>query len=131
MPIYKYIANRALTLIENILLGVKLSEYHTGYRGWTREVLETLPLEACSDDFVFDNEMIAQAVHYGYRLGEISCPTRYFDDASSINFSRSVKYGFGVLETALKFRLHQLGVYKSKLFIDPRRPLRSAEGGSE
>ena len=116
MPVYKYVANRGLTAIENLLLGVKLSEFHTGYRGWTREVLETLPLEACSNDFVFDNQMIAQVVHYGFRIGELSCPARYFAEASSINFSRSVVYGIGVLETAIKFRLHRMGAIRSPLF---------------
>lgn len=129
MPLYKYIANRVLTAMENVLLGIKLSEYHTGYRAWSKEVLETLPLDVCSDDFVFDNQMIAQAVHYGFRIGEISCPTRYFEEASSINFSRSVTYGLGVLGTAMTFRLHQMGLTKSPLFsAHPRRPLRSAEG---
>lgn len=116
MPLYKYVANRGLTMIENLLLGVKLSEFHTGYRAWTSEVLEMLPLEACSDDFVFDNQMIAQAVHYGFRIGELSCPARYFADASSINFSRSVVYGMGVLDTAVRFRLHRMGVLRSPLF---------------
>lgn len=118
MPLYKYIANRALTFIENILLGQKLSEYHTGYRAWSRAVLEKLPLLACSDDFVFDNQMIAQAVHFGFPMGEISCPTKYFDDASSINFRRSVTYGFGVLGTALRYRLNKAGLIKSALFAD-------------
>jgi glycosyltransferase involved in cell wall biosynthesis len=118
MPLYKYIANRLLTLVENMLLGIKLSEYHTGYRAWTREVLERLPLRACSDDFVFDNQMIAQAVQFGFRIGEISCPTRYFAEASSINFRRSVIYGFGVLRTALEFRLHRLGFYRAPIFED-------------
>ena len=110
MPLWKYIANRGLTLTENMLLGQKLSEYHTGYRAWSRTVLERLPLERCSDDFVFDNQMIAQAIHAGFQIGEISCPTRYFDEASSINFRRSVQYGFGVLDTALRFRLARAGV---------------------
>jgi glycosyltransferase involved in cell wall biosynthesis len=121
MPLYKYVANRALTFVENILLGQKLSEYHTGYRAWSREVLEKLPLLTCSDDFVFDNQMIAQAVHFGYSIGEISCPTKYFDDASSINFRRSVTYGFGVLGTALEYRLNKMGLSKSKLFEDDRQ----------
>jgi hypothetical protein len=90
MPFYKYLANRFLTLAENLALGVKLLEYHTGYRAFSRQVLESLPLDANSDDFVFDNEMLAQAVHFGFRIGEISCPTKYFKDASSINFRRSV-----------------------------------------
>lgn len=118
MPLYKYVANRMLTFVENILLGQKLSEYHTGYRAWSRAVLEKLPLLSCSDDFVFDNQMIAQAVHFGFPIGEISCPTKYFDDASSINFRRSVTYGFGVLSTALRFRLNKMKLGKSELFAD-------------
>jgi glycosyltransferase involved in cell wall biosynthesis len=105
MPIYKYISNRVLTLIQNLLIGQKLSEYHTGYRAWSRAVIERLPLLSCSDDFVFDNQMIVQAMYFGFRIGEISCPTKYFDDASSINFRRSVVYGIGVLTTALQFLL--------------------------
>jgi glycosyltransferase involved in cell wall biosynthesis len=105
MPIYKYISNRVLTLIQNLLIGQKLSEYHTGYRAWSRAVIERLPLLSCSDDFVFDNQMIVQAMYFGFRIGEISCPTKYFDDASSINFKRSVVYGIGVLTTALQFLL--------------------------
>lgn len=116
MPLYKYIANRGLTFVENILLGEKLSEYHTGYRAFSRKVLETLPLDRCSDDFVFDNQMIAQAVAWGMRIGEISCPTRYFEEASSINFRRSVVYGFGVLDTALGYRLHRMGLSRSPLY---------------
>ena len=116
MPLYKYIANRFLTFIENLVLGIKLSEYHTGYRAFSRTVLETLPLSKNSDDFVFDNEMLAQAVYFGFRIGEISCPTRYFEDASSINFSRSVKYGFGVLHTTFKYLLAKLGVKSFSLF---------------
>lgn len=105
MPVYKYIANRFLTLVQNLLIGQKLSEYHTGYRAWSRAVIERLPLLSCSDDFVFDNQMIVQAVYFGFRIGEISCPTRYFDEASSINFRRSVVYGVGVLSTAMGFLL--------------------------
>ncbi len=116
MPLYKYISNRFLTFFENVMLGVKLSEYHTGYRAFSREVLESLPIERNSDDFVFDNEMLAQAVFFGFEIGEISCPTRYFEEASSINFSRSVKYGLGVLSTALKFVLQKAGVLSSPLF---------------
>jgi glycosyltransferase involved in cell wall biosynthesis len=123
MPLYKYIANRFLTLVENILLGYKLSEYHTGYRAFSREVLESLPLEANSDDFVFDNEMLAQAIFFGYRVGEISCPTRYFAEASSINFRRSVKYGFGVLATSLKFRLEKMHLGSFRIFNDGRNRL--------
>jgi len=118
MPLYKYVANRMLTFVENILLGQKLSEYHTGYRAWSRAVLEKLPLLSCSDDFVFDNQMIAQAVHFGFPIGEISCPTKYFDEASSINFRRSVTYGFGVLGTAMQFRLNKMKLAKSELFKD-------------
>jgi len=116
MPIYKYVANRFLTLVENMLLGVKVSEYHTGFRAFGRNVLEMIPLERNSDDFVFDNEMLVQAVYFGFRIGEISCPTRYFEDASSINFTRSVTYGFGVLSTAMKYRLQKSGVRKDSIF---------------
>jgi len=116
MPLYKYVANRFLTLVENLALGVKLSEYHTGYRAFSREVLETLPLGENSDDFVFDNEMLAQSVYFGFRIGEISCPTRYFTDASSINFRRSVKYGIGVLVTSAKYLLQKSGLMKVSIF---------------
>lgn len=118
MPYYKYVSNRALTAFENIFLGLKLSEYHTGYRTFTRQVLETLPLLECSDDFVFDNQMLAQAAMFGFRIGEISCPTRYFAEASSINFRRSVVYGMGVLSTSLKYRLHKSKLKRNPLF-DP------------
>jgi glycosyltransferase involved in cell wall biosynthesis len=127
MPLWKYVANRFLTLVENILLGVKLSEYHTGYRAFARRVLETLPLEENSDDFVFDNEMLAQAVAFRWRIGEISCPTRYFPEASSISFGRSVRYGFGVLGTAIRFRLHTWGLGKSPLFDPMGRRLKIGE----
>jgi glycosyltransferase involved in cell wall biosynthesis len=116
MPIYKYLANRFLTLFQNILLKAKLSEYHTGFRGFTREVIEKLPLLANSDDFVFDNQMLTQAIAFGFSIGEISCPTRYFPEASSINFSRSVKYGFGVLRTSICFRLWKWGLLRNRLF---------------
>ena len=116
MPMYKYFSNRVLTLIENILLGQKISEYHTGYRAFSRELLLNLPLHQCSNDFVFDNEMIAQAVYFGYSVGEISCPTKYFAEASSINFSRSVRYGFGVLRTALSFRLQKMRLGRFRIF---------------
>ncbi len=116
MPLYKYVSNRVLTLFQNILLNFKLSEDHTGFRAFTREVLEALPLEANSDEFLFDNQMLAQAVHFGFRVGEISTPTRYFAEASSINFARSVKYGLGVLSTSLKFRMHRMGLAKSSIF---------------
>lgn len=116
MPLYKYVANRALTLLENILLGEKFSEYHTGYRAFSKELLKTLPLDANSDDFVFDNQMIAQAQWAGFRLGEISCPTKYFAEASSINFRRSCVYGLGVLRTAITYRLCRWGLHSSVLF---------------
>jgi glycosyltransferase involved in cell wall biosynthesis len=116
MPVYKYISNRFLTFVENILLRVKLSEYHTGFRAFSRQVLETLPLKKNSDDFVFDNEMLAQSIYFGFKIGEISCPTKYFADASSINFSRSVKYGVGVLATALKYRLAKSGIKNFVIF---------------
>jgi glycosyltransferase involved in cell wall biosynthesis len=116
MPRYKYVANRLLTAFQNLLMGAKLSEYHTGYRAWSRKVLEQLPLLACSDDFVFDNEMIAQAVWARFRLGEISCPTKYFPEASSINFRRSCIYGLGVLRTAITYRLCRLELWTSSLF---------------
>lgn len=116
MPLYKYIANRFLTLFENILLGHKLSEYHTGYRAFSREVLERLPLEENSNDFVFDNQMLAQIIWYGYRIGELSCPTKYFPEASSINFRRSSVYGLGVLKTAVQFRLQKWGICSSRIF---------------
>lgn len=113
MPLYKYVSNRALTAFQNLLLGSKLSEFHTGYRAFSRNVLETLPLLANSDDFVFDNQMLAQAVAFGFRIGEISCPTKYFPEASSINFSRSVKYGVGVLATSIEYRAWRHGVRSS------------------
>ena len=121
MPRYKYVANRALTLTQNLLMAAKLSEYHSGYRAWTRRVLERLPLERCSDDFVFDNQMLAQTLHHGFRIGEISCPTRYFAEASSINFQRSVTYGVGVLRTACQYRLHRMGLRRDGLFDDALR----------
>lgn len=116
MPVYKYVSNRALTLIENLLLGSKLSEFHTGFRAFSRKMLTDLPLGENSDDFVFDNQMLAQAIYESYSIGEISCPTRYFPEASSINFARSCTYGFGVLGTALLFRLQKWGLARSRLF---------------
>lgn len=118
MPIWKYIANRGLSLIENVLMGAKLSEYHTGYRAFSRQLLEILPLENNSDDFVFDNQMLAQILWHGYTIAEVSCPTKYFAEASSINFFRSVKYGFGCLQTALVYRLARSGLIKSAMFAD-------------
>lgn len=116
MPLWKYIANRALTFVENLLLGAKLSEYHTGYRAFSAEVLRRLDLAVNSDDFVFDNQMLAQILWHGFTIGEVSCPTKYFAEASSINFRRSVQYGLGCLATALAYRLAKLGWCRSKLF---------------
>jgi len=116
MPLYKYVANRFLTALQNLFLGVKLSEYHTGFRAFSRELLQKLPLLENSDDFVFDNQMIAQAVMFGFNIGEISCPTKYFKEASSINFKRSVKYGLGVLSTTVSFVAHKWGVIRAPRF---------------
>ncbi len=116
MPIWKYISNRFLTFTENILLGAKLSEYHTGYRAFSRELLEQLPLENNSDDFVFDNQMLAQIIWLGYTIAEVSCPTKYFAEASSINLIRSVKYGFGCIATAILFRCAKSNLISSTLF---------------
>ncbi len=123
MPLYKYIANRLLTLVENLLIGAKLSEFHTGYRAFSRRVLEELPLNENSDDFVFDNQMLCQAVYWGFPVGEISCPTRYFEEASSINLARSCVYGLGVLRTAILFRLSKAGLVKSRVFSKSGRRL--------
>lgn len=123
MPLYKYIANRVLTLIENIALQRKLSEYHTGYRAFSRRVLETLPLEENSNDFVFDNEMLAQIVAFGFEIGEVSCPTLYFGEASSISFPRAVRYGLGVLRVCAEYRLHRWGLRRSRLFEPDGRKL--------
>ena len=122
MPMYKYISNRFLTEFENIVTGEKLSEYHTGFRGFTREILEKLPLEDCSDDFIFDNQMLALILYNGYKIGEISCPTKYFAEASSINFIRSCKYGLEVLLVSLKYRFAKMGL-KIKLFSAGGRAL--------
>jgi glycosyltransferase involved in cell wall biosynthesis len=116
MPPWKYIANRFLTFAENVLIGAKLSEYHTGYRAFSRELLLRLPLKNNSDDFVFDNQMMAQIVWFGYTVAEVSCPTKYFAEASSINFKRSMKYGVGCLKTASAFRLAKMNLMKSVLF---------------
>lgn len=116
MPVYKYFANRVLTAFQNVFLGIKLSEYHTGFRAFSRELLETLPILENSDDFVFDNQMIAQAVIFGFRIGEISCPTKYFAEASSINLKRSIEYGFGVLSTTVSFVAHKWGIRRSPRF---------------
>jgi glycosyltransferase involved in cell wall biosynthesis len=128
MPVYKYIANRLLTAFENLFLGIKLSEYHTGYRAFSREVLTRLPLRENSDDFVFDNQMLAQSVHFGYRIGEVSCPTKYFEDASSINFRRSVQYGLGVVGTTLRFALERGGIAHTAIFSKEGKTL---ETGAE
>jgi glycosyltransferase involved in cell wall biosynthesis len=116
MPAYKYFSNRALTALQNVLLGCKLSEFHTGYRAYSREALESLPLGENSDDFVFDNQLLAQAVRFGMRVGEISCPTRYFPEASSINFHRSVVYGLGVVATSIAYRLDVWGIWRNRIF---------------
>ncbi len=116
MPLYKYVANRFLTFVQNVLMGQKLSEYHTGYRAFSSKVLETLPMRANSDDFVFDNQMLAQVVVFGFQIGEISCPTKYFPEASSISFRRSVRYGLGVLWTALMYRLWKWKLFRTSLF---------------
>jgi len=140
MPFYKYVANRLLTAFENLFLGIKLSEYHTGYRAFSRDVLTTLPLLENSDDFVFDNEMLAQCAHFKFRIGEVSCPTKYFAEASSINFSRSVKYGLGVIATTLKFAMQKIGLANFRIFssrgrkLQPNVPtyyVRGAVGGSD
>jgi glycosyltransferase involved in cell wall biosynthesis len=123
MPYYKYVSNRFLTAFQNIFTGAKLSEYHTGFRAFTKEVLTTLPLLENSDDFVFDNEMLAQCLCFGFRIGELSCPTKYFGEASSINFARSVKYGFGVLATTLKCGLQRSGLKQFRLFSPAGRRL--------
>ncbi len=129
MPRYKYLANRFLTLVENLALGVKLSEYHTGFRAYRRSVLETLPLGENSDDFVFDNELLVQAVAFGFTIGEVSCPTKYFPEASSINFRRSVQYGLGVLATTAKFVLHRAGIGGGGLFSPGGRKLEVTDVG--
>lgn len=122
MPLYKFVANKFLTTFENILTNQKLSEYHTGFRGFTADVLRKLPLASCDDDFIFDNEIIALLFYNNYNIGEISCPTKYFKEASSINFARSCKYGLGVLGVSLKYRLAKLGI-KSKIFRDNAKKL--------
>lgn len=116
MPLYKYIANRFLTLVQNILISEKLSEYHTGYRAYSKQVLEKIDFKNNSEDFVFDNEFISQTVYAKFRVGEVSCPTKYFDEASSINFSRSVTYGLGVLRVSIQHFMARIGMYKSRLY---------------
>ncbi len=136
MPLWKYVSNRVLTFAENLLLGAKLSEYHTGYRAFSRDILERLPLEQNSDDFVFDNQMLAQILWFGFTIGEVSCPTKYFPEASSINFRRSLQYGFGCLATGLAYRLAKMGLARSPIFPPaitscPPPGKRSAEPGRE
>ena len=130
MPLYKYAANRCLTAVQNLLMGTKLSEFHTGYRAFSRRVLETLPLLANSDDFVFDNQILAQTVAAGFSIGEISCPTRYFPEASSISFGRSVRYGFGVLSTSLRFRSWKWGILRPRI-LDGSPELRLPRAAQE
>ncbi len=141
MPFYKYVANRLLTAFENLCLRAKLSEYHTGYRAYSRRLLSELPLLENSDDFVFDNQMLAQCLYFGFRIGEVSCPTKYFEEASSINFGRSIQYGLGVVATSLQFLLQKIGLVRwrrfssqgKKLGIEPgyyaRRQARGADPG--
>jgi hypothetical protein len=137
MPLYKYVANRCLTAVENLLCGAKLSEYHTGYRAFTREVLTSLPLLENSDDFVFDNQMLAQILMKGFEVGEISCPAAYFEQASSINLRRSIHYGLGVLLTSLQAFLHRKGLMRIRIFeldgrrLDPSLPPDGASTASE
>jgi len=128
MPRYKYVANRVLTGFQNLLMRHKLSEYHTGYRAFSRKVLEGLPLEENSNDFVFDNQMLAQSIHFGYRIGEVTCPARYTAESSSINFHRSVIYGMGVLKTSFQFRLNRMGIFPSRLFAPDGRRLKGEPG---
>ena len=116
MPIYKYIANRILTLIQNILLGAKLSEYHTGYRAYSKKVLEEINWKQNSDDFIFDNQFLSQVIYFGFRIGELTCPARYFPEASSINFMRSLKYGIGCIYTAIRFKLDKLKIIRYSQF---------------
>ncbi len=118
MPVYKYFANRFLTFFQNILMNKKLSEYHTGYRAFSRKVLETLPLHKNSNDFIFDNQMLAQAAYNGFSIGEISCPTMYFPEASSINLKRSIIYGLGVLKVSMQYRLNRWGLLRSPIYCD-------------
>jgi glycosyltransferase involved in cell wall biosynthesis len=123
MPLYKYVFNRCLTLTQNLFMGAKLSEYHTGYRAFTRRVLEEIPWERNSEDFVFDGQMLSQVIYAGFRVGEITCPAKYFAEASSINFRRSVVYGLGCVWTALRFRLDKWGIWKCPLFVKSDPPV--------
>jgi glycosyltransferase involved in cell wall biosynthesis len=133
MPLYKYVANRVLTAIQNLAIGTKLSEFHTGYRAFSRRALSALPLLANSQDFIFDNQMLVQAHAFGLRIGEISCPTKYFEDASEIDFRRSVVYGLGVLRVSAQYRLWRMGVAKPAIFSDAvqwRLPVAAADAGA-
>jgi glycosyltransferase involved in cell wall biosynthesis len=127
MPLWRYVSNRGLTAAQNLLCGAKLSEFHTGYRAFSRKVLETLPLLENSDDFVFDNQILAQALFAGFEIGEVSCPAAYFSEASSINFSRSIRYGFGVLETSARYFLERRGLLRSRIFAPDGRTLAADE----
>lgn len=130
MPVYKYVANRVLTLFENIMLRQKLSEYHTGYRAFSRSVLERLPLHENSDDFVFDNQMLAQIAYFGFSIGEVSCPTKYFAEASSINLRRSIVYGLGVVRTSIAYRLQKMGLVHSRIFSSDGAKLEASSTSS-
>ncbi|MCI4651449.1 glycosyltransferase family 2 protein, partial [Phaeodactylibacter sp.] len=121
MPLYKYIANRALTLTQNLLINYKLSEYHTGYRAFSREVLESINFNANSDDFVFDNEMLSQIIYAGFHIAEVTCPTKYFEEASSINFARSSKYGLGVLRVSVSHLLQRIGLGRFRIYEQPQK----------
>ena len=123
MPLYKYISNKFLTMFQNLFSGKSLSEYHSGFRAFSADVLKALPLGECDDDFIFDNQMLSLAFYYGFKMGEISCPTKYFPDASSINLRRSIKYGFGVLGVSIEYFLANLGIYKSKIFRNDAKKL--------
>lgn len=123
MPLYKYISNKFLTLFQNIFMGKSLSEYHSGFRAFSSEILKTLPLAQCDNDFIFDNQMLALVFYYGFNIGEISCPTKYFPDASSINLKRSIKYGLGVLGVSIEYFLANLGVYNAKIFTKNAKKL--------
>ena len=123
MPLYKFISNKFLTMFQNLFSGKNLSEYHSGFRAFSADVLKTLPLGECDDDFIFDNQMLSLAFYYGFKMGEISCPTKYFPDASSINLRRSIKYGFGVLGVSIEYFLANLGIYKSKIFRNDAKKL--------
>ncbi|MFM9950856.1 MAG: glycosyltransferase family 2 protein [Saprospiraceae bacterium] len=122
MPLYKYIANRFLTLTQNLLVNYKLSEYHTGYRAFSREVLEGINFNQNSDDFVFDNEMLSQIIYAGFAIAEVTCPTKYFDEASSINLPRSIRYGFGVLRVSWRHFLQRMGIAKYRMYVQPPNP---------